>query len=69
MEGPKSVPPLARRQLAPGREMRGLVPRSSHAAWSAPASRPDVVTFIRNADRGRAAALLPLITRDWPTHC
>ena len=40
--------------------MRGLVPRFSHAAWSAPASRPDVVTFIRTADSGRAAALLPL---------
>src|SRR5207237_6518628 len=60
VEGPTSVPPLARRQLARGREMRGLVPRFSHAAWSAPASRPDVVTFIRTADSGRAAALLPL---------
>jgi uncharacterized protein (DUF2252 family) len=59
-EGAKSVPPLARRPLAPGREMRALVPRSSHAEWSAPANRPDVVTFIHNADRGRAADLLPL---------
>ena len=35
--------------------MRGLVPRFSHAAWSAPASRPDVVTFIRNAPELRTA--------------
>lgn len=45
---------------AEGRSMRSRVPRSSHAAWHAPANRPDVVDFVREADRHRDAELLPI---------
>jgi uncharacterized protein (DUF2252 family) len=43
-----------------GRLARARVPRSSHADWRPPADRPNVVDFLRDADRGRIADLLPL---------
>jgi uncharacterized protein (DUF2252 family) len=46
--------------LAVGREMRRTVARSAHAEWTPPGDRPDVVDFLREADRGRLVELLPV---------
>jgi uncharacterized protein (DUF2252 family) len=46
--------------LDAGREMRHNLPRSAHAHWTPPGDRPDIVEFLREADRGRLAELLPL---------
>jgi uncharacterized protein (DUF2252 family) len=43
-----------------GKAMRDRCPRSSHAAWSAPASRPDPVRLIEEANQGRLPELTPL---------
>ena len=51
--------PLEERRQA-GRLARAHVPRSSQADWVPPGDRPDPVAFVREADRGRVADLLPL---------
>jgi len=52
-------PTFAEREAA-GRSLRKKVPRSSHKLWSSPPNRPDPVEFLRTADRGRLAELLPI---------
>jgi len=43
-----------------GRLARARIPRSSQADWIPPDDRPDPVAFVREADRGRVAELLPV---------
>jgi len=43
-----------------GKQMRESCPRSSHAAWIAPADRPDPASLVLKADEGRVRDLLPL---------
>ncbi|MDB5647991.1 DUF2252 domain-containing protein [Methylobacterium sp.] len=43
-----------------GKALRETVPHASHAAWVAPADRPDPVSLIEAAHVGRQAHLIPL---------
>jgi uncharacterized protein (DUF2252 family) len=45
---------------AMGRSLRDVCPREAHAVWKAPASRPDPVSLVLEADKGRMPELLPL---------
>src|SRR6266568_7001223 len=45
---------------AMGRELRKRVPRSSHAAWSPAADRPDPIGLLQEQDRSRLAQFVPL---------
>src|SRR6266852_1633501 len=45
---------------AVGRELRKRVPRSSHAAWSSAADRPDPICLLQEQDRSRLAQFVPL---------
>ena len=47
-------------RLALGRNLRKACKRGSHAAWSPPAGRPDPVSLVREADKGRIRELVPL---------
>lgn len=42
-----------------GRALRRSAPRSAHATWAAPASRPDPVALVLAQEAGRIAELLP----------
>ena len=54
-----AAPSVEERRQA-GRLARAHVPRSSQADRVPPDDRPDPVAFVREADRGRVAELLPL---------
>jgi uncharacterized protein (DUF2252 family) len=43
-----------------GRKLRAVVPRSSHAAWRQPDSRPDPVAMITESNRSRLPDLVPV---------
>ncbi len=50
---------LAERR-AVGRGLRERVPRSSHAAWSPAADRPDPISLLEEQDRSRLAQFVPI---------
>ncbi len=56
---PSAPLPIAERRSA-GRNLRKLVPRSLHAAWTPPSDREDPVKRIIDADRHRISHLLPI---------
>jgi len=62
----KSAPPEAHtmgtyaERYAAGRALREACPRKAHAAWKAPAGRPDPVELVLRAEKGRMPGLLPL---------
>jgi uncharacterized protein (DUF2252 family) len=43
-----------------GQALRERVPRSSHAEWAAPRTRPDPIKLLQHSDRGRLPDLLPI---------
>jgi uncharacterized protein (DUF2252 family) len=43
-----------------GKVLRERVPRTSHAEWAAPTTRPDVIKVLQHFDRGRLPELLPI---------
>ncbi len=43
-----------------GKSLRDACPREEHALWKAPADRPDPVSLVLKADKGRIPELLPL---------
>src|SRR5271169_218713 len=43
-----------------GKKLRDTCPREAHAVWKAPAGRPDPVSLVLKADKGRLPELLPL---------
>ena len=43
-----------------GKNLRDACPREAHAVWKAPAGRPDPVSLVLEADKGRIPELLPL---------
>src|SRR6266849_3245370 len=45
---------------AVGRSLRERVPRSSHAAWSPAADRPDPIGLLEEQDRSRLAQFVPI---------
>jgi Uncharacterized protein conserved in bacteria (DUF2252) len=45
---------------AKGKSLRDACPREAHAVWKAPAGRPDPVSLVLEADKGRIVELLPL---------
>jgi hypothetical protein len=45
---------------AKGKSLRDACPREAHAVWKASAGRPDPVSLILEADKGRIPELLPL---------
>ncbi|WP_336487774.1 DUF2252 domain-containing protein [Methylobacterium nigriterrae] len=45
---------------AAGKVLRGALPLAAHAAWSPPGDRPDPVSLIERAHRGRQEHLIPL---------
>ncbi len=47
-------------RLAFGKSLRNACPRGAHAAWKAPAGRPDPVQLVLEAEKGRWPELLPL---------
>ena len=47
-------------RYAMGKSLREACPRTSHAAWKAPADRPDPVHLVLEANTGRIPELLPL---------
>jgi hypothetical protein len=47
-------------RYAAGRALREACPRKAHAAWKAPAGRPDPVELVLRAEKGRMPGLLPL---------
>ena len=47
-------------RVARGKEIRKIVPRSSHAAWAPSADRVDPVTLITNQDKDRLQFLVPI---------
>jgi uncharacterized protein (DUF2252 family) len=47
-------------RYAEGKALRETCPRNSHAAWNAPAGRPDSVELVLSAEKGRIPDLLPL---------
>jgi uncharacterized protein (DUF2252 family) len=55
-EAPLSI--VERRQA--GQDLRKLVPRRLHAAWSAPTNRPDPVQTLIETGRHRISTLLPI---------
>jgi len=60
-EVPKRSPLFSRSErLAAGKHLRETCPRTSHAAWTPPAGRPDPVDLVLKADKGRIPELLPL---------
>ena len=54
-----TVQALAERRAA-GRALRNRVPRSSHAAWTAAADRPDPLRLLEEQNRTRLEHLVPL---------
>jgi uncharacterized protein (DUF2252 family) len=52
--------PSAEERLRAGKALREKVPRSSHAAWTPPARRPDPIELLKKADSGRLLELLPI---------
>jgi uncharacterized protein (DUF2252 family) len=57
METPR---PSRGERIALGKAMRDRCPRSAHAAWRAPADRPDPVQLIEESNQGRLPELIPL---------
>ncbi len=47
-------------RVARGKALRQRVPRSSHAVWSPPRDRPDVIDLLRASDHWRRPELLPM---------
>jgi uncharacterized protein (DUF2252 family) len=47
-------------RYAAGKGLRDICARKAHAAWKAPADRPDAVQLILEAEKGRVPELLPL---------
>jgi uncharacterized protein (DUF2252 family) len=47
-------------RYAAGKALREVCPRKAHAAWKAPANRPDAVELVLAAEEGRIPDLLPL---------
>ena len=47
-------------RYAAGKALRSKVPRSSHAAWSAPSDRPDPVSLLEETNRSRLQNLVPI---------
>ena len=43
-----------------GKDLRKLVPRSSHGDWAPAADRPDPLSLLQNQDKGRIQSLLPI---------
>ncbi len=52
--------PSREARMAAGKAIREKVPRTSHAKWTAPDSRPDPVTQLKATDKGRVSDLLPI---------
>jgi len=58
---PTSAKGLSRKQLyAIGKELRNACPRRSHAKWKAAKNRPDPVSLLLEAEKGRLPDLIPL---------
>src|SRR5512142_1073815 len=58
IESPKGM--AFRDRIAAGKALREACPRKGHAAWKAPAGRPDPVELVLRAEKGRLPDLLPL---------
>lgn len=52
--------PPVKERLAAGKAMRETLPRSAHAAWSAPQNRRDPVAILEAQNTSRVASLVPL---------
>jgi uncharacterized protein (DUF2252 family) len=52
--------PTPAERAAVGKQARKVAPRSSHAAWEAPADRPDPVTMLDEQAANRAPDLVPI---------
>ena len=52
--------PTTKDRLAAGKKLREKVPRSSHSQWTAPRNRADPIELLKESDRGRLPALLPI---------
>ena len=59
LQAEQNAQPLVERRAA-GRALRNKVPRSSHAAWTPAANRPDPLSLLEEQNRSRLAHLVPL---------
>jgi uncharacterized protein (DUF2252 family) len=62
-EAPKSSPPefrSNRERAAAGKALRQTVPREQHAAWRPSAKRRDPIEVLKESDRDRLPALVPI---------
>ena len=58
--GPSILGPSIEARMMQGKALRERVARTSHAAWSTPAGRPDVIKILQQSDCGRVPELLPI---------
>ena len=52
--------PTVDQQREAGKSLREKCPRSSHAAWKAPANRPDPLRLLEQSNKGRIPELIPI---------
>ncbi|HXR18057.1 MAG TPA: DUF2252 domain-containing protein [Terriglobales bacterium] len=52
--------PTTKDRLSAGKKFRERAPRSSHSQWTAPGNRADPTSILKESDRGRLPALLPI---------
>jgi uncharacterized protein (DUF2252 family) len=52
--------PTTKQRMAAGKALRARVPRRAQGGWKPPASRPDPIELLRQADQGRLTELLPI---------
>ncbi|HEY7032410.1 MAG TPA: DUF2252 domain-containing protein [Thermomicrobiales bacterium] len=55
-----SLIPPADERSAEGKAIRERIPRSCHAAWTAPGERADPIALLRHTDRDRLKRLIPI---------
>jgi uncharacterized protein (DUF2252 family) len=52
--------PSIEARMRQGKALRERAPRTSHAEWTAPSTRPDLIKVLQHSDRGRLPELLPI---------
>jgi uncharacterized protein (DUF2252 family) len=52
--------PPRKARMAAGKALREKAPRTSHAKWTAPSTRPDPISQLKSTDKGRLQELLPI---------
>jgi uncharacterized protein (DUF2252 family) len=59
-DGIRALHITTKERMAAGKKLREKTPRSSHAKWSAPQNRREPIELLKESDKGRLSALLPI---------